>query len=223
LKVVDLPAFRSPLSPRPSAFGGVDDAEFAARIDSVAGIAKLVDEPAYVLAATPNRTSRTPGALDLNSPRVTKLVTEPPQLRNFGFDLDAGGAAQAVDGWLRRVEGERYKALALWDDGTVIFVATAGEEFLCWGRQLTEHGLLMNESALVESTYLFAELARRLHAGLRLTMPEIEFRLVLRDLMPEGSPISISTSRDTGFADEVEEDVRAGLAGAPRRIRRTAS
>ncbi|MDP6372096.1 MAG: hypothetical protein QF634_06265 [Vicinamibacterales bacterium] len=216
LKVVDPPAFRSPLSPRTSAFEGPDDAEFAARIDSVAELAKLVDEPTYILAATPNRMSRTSGALDLNSPKVTKLVTEPPQLRNFGFDLDAGGAAQIADGWLRRAEGERYKALGLWDDGTLIFVATAGEEFLCWGRQLTEYGLLLNEAALVESTYLFAELARRLHVGLQLAMPEIEFRLVLRELMPEALPISMSTTRDSDFADGVEEDIHAAPAAGAR-------
>ena len=170
---------------------GVEDAEFSGRIDRAAAVAKLVDEPAYILAATPNRLSRRRGLINLESPRITKLVANPPQLRNFGFDLDAGGHPEGRDGWLQASQGEHYKTLRVWDDGTLVFAATAGEEFLCWRRHRAEPGLVMNESALVESAYLFCELARRLHARLELAHHEIEYRLVLRELMPEGIPISM--------------------------------
>ncbi len=195
---------------------GIEDAEFSGRLDRTAALAKLVDEPTYILAATPNRHSRRPGLIALESPTVTKLVTDPPQLRNFGFDLDAGGQPEVRDGWLQASQGEHYKALGVWDDGTVVFAATAGEEFLCWGRNRAELGLVMNESALVESAYLFCEFVRRLHARLQLASHEIAYRLVLRDLMPEGIPVSMAGASDAPLTlmDDLEGDVHAApMAG----------
>ena len=188
----------------------MEDAEFSSRIDGAVAAAKLVDEPAYILAATLDRYSRRPGLIKLDSPKVGKLVADPPQLRNFGFDLDSGGKPEVSDGWLQTSQGEHYKALGVWDDGTLLFAATAGEEFLCWGRHQADQGLVVNASALVESAYLFCELARRLHSGLELTVSDIEYRLVLRDLMPEGMPMSlVAGSEATSVIDDLDGDIHS--------------
>ena len=106
------PAPRRPRgAARTQGLPGVEDAEFSGRIDWAAAVAKLVDEPAYILAATPNWLSRRRGLINLESPRITKLVANPPQLRNFGFDLDAGGHPEGRDGWLQASQGEPYKTL----------------------------------------------------------------------------------------------------------------
>ena len=76
----------------------------------------------------------------------------------------------------------------------------------------------MNESALVESAHLFCELARRLHARLELAHHEIEYRLVLRELMPEGIPISMAgaSGASSTLMDDLEGDVHAAPTAGVR-------
>jgi hypothetical protein len=63
----------------------------------------------------------------------------PPELRRVGFNLGTlGKGARIIVGQLPRVLQPEYSALDLWRNGTLVFVATGGREYLCWGRYESE-------------------------------------------------------------------------------------
>lgn len=189
----------------------ITNPEFAAHIDEAMSLADLTDLPAYTLATMPRVLPGVVERIDVRNPKLVKLLESPPTLRAFGFDLDAGGEAQVVDSRLQRSLTPQDKALALWEDGTLVFAATAGEDFLCWGKLLADRGLQINEAALVESAYLFAELSRRIYMGLKPGDRDIDYRLELRNMDPEGIPISLVP----GPYDPLDDQSGANIHSAP--------
>jgi len=128
------------------------------RIQDAIRIAGLSDRPAYVLTAWPIAPVQIPHLFASKSSRVVKLLESPPTLRTAGFEIDAGGRAEIVEGKLMRAaypEGNRD--LELWRDGSLFFVAPADQEFLCWSRR-PPPPLVINPVVLLESIYLFCEL-----------------------------------------------------------------
>ena len=189
----------------------ITNPEFAAHIDEAMSVAELTDLPAYILATMPRVLPGLVERIDVRNPKLAKLLESPPSLRDFGFDLDAGGDAQVVDGRLQRSLTTQDKTLALWEDGTLVFVATAGEDFLCWGKLLADRGLRINEAALVESAYLFAELSRRIYMGLKPGARDIDYRLELRNMDPQAIPISLVP----GPYDPLDDQFGANIHSAP--------
>jgi hypothetical protein len=149
----------------------------------------LLQSPAFILAAIPTQPVEIPTLFARRNAEIVRLLEQPPELRPSGFDLNTGAPARIIRGQLRRAVNTGYKILDLWRDGTLIFVATGGAEFLCWGKQTRAGGRLrINPLVLIESTYLFAELARKVFEHAQPHPEEIKYRLQLQNMTVNSEP-----------------------------------
>lgn len=165
------------------------------RIAALVAAAELSGAPTYVLAAVP-----TPGLsgrelFGTHAREVADMLWHPPKIRSMGFDLDTGSQAEIIEGRARRSVAPHFKALELWRDGVLLFVATANADFLAWASK-EEGGLLcINPLVLAESSLLFAQLAQN---TLRLLAPataKVDFSLHLERLCVGGAPPVLSAGR----------------------------
>ena len=151
--------------------------------------AELSNRRSFSLGAIPMEPIEIPTLFESRDADLVRLLENPPELRNAGFDLNTGSSVRIVRGQLQRAVAPEAKIIELWRDGTVIFAGTADEDFLCWGRHSTiGGGLRINPLALVESTYLFAELSRRIFESGKPQPTVLQYRLALENLNPDGNP-----------------------------------
>lgn len=150
--------------------------------------------PTFVLAAVPVQ----PGNVEIptlfasQDAEVVRLLEHPPELRRHGFDLDTGSsAAKIIEGKRRRTMLDKYKALNLWRDGTLIFTADGGRNFLSWGNY-PEGPLRVNTLALIESTFLFCDLSKNVFKQAQPTPTNIEYTLGLWNMNVANKPFYIS-------------------------------
>ncbi len=187
-----------------------------ARVEQTLTESTLHQHPAFILTAFPIQPVEIPTLFERRDAEVVRLLERPPELRDNGFDLTTGAPARIVGGQLRRAVVPEWKVLELWRDGTLIFAAAGDDNFLSWGRYSRGgRPLRINQLVLIEATYLFAELSRRVcdHAEPRPT--EIEYRLELRSMTVAGTPCGLVPGRLGTFGWEFGTDIRrAPAAGA---------
>lgn len=147
----------SRLNSLPSAeIAKVDQQQIEQRVEDAIKACQLRGSPTFVLVGIPTRKLNLRQLFESRSSEVSRLIERPPQLRDVGFNIDAGHNSKIVEGKARRSVLEEYKLLELGRDGLAIFVAHGGSDFLCWGRSNRQmDGRLINQVALVESVYLF--------------------------------------------------------------------
>jgi len=120
--------------------------------------------PAYVLAFTPEVKIEIPSLFASRNAQVVSLLEQPPDLRLHGFGLGTGAQAKIIEGVRRSAATPQFKSLNLWADGTFIFAADGGIDFLCWGSHASMSGTLrINPIALLESAYLFSSLGHAIY------------------------------------------------------------
>jgi hypothetical protein len=109
----------------------------------------------FALIATPSYALDLKGLFQSRSHALVGLLDAPPEVREVGFDINAGGNSQ-IHGRLRRAQIEHSKLLEIHRDGVIIFIASSGTEGLCWGNRKRQerHGLI-NQLALIEMVYSF--------------------------------------------------------------------
>jgi len=160
------------------------------RMESAREKAGLQDCPVFTLAAAPVDAIEIQEIFEGNSDTV-RLIDKPPELRWAGFDLDTGAASEIVRGQLRRA-GNRGKIIEVWRDGTIIFVVDGGDDHLSWGKRTKAGGpLYINPLVLIESTYLFAELSKRIYGKSTPVSKEFVYRLELGKMTVRGKPCSL--------------------------------
>jgi hypothetical protein len=90
---------------------------------------------------------------------VAYKLTHTAPLRRDGWSLETTGPARIIEGeFIRATNGSR-KVIDLYRDGTLIFVASAEEEFLGWGKEFAAEEMI-NPLAFIEATYSFAKFYR---------------------------------------------------------------
>lgn len=145
--------------------------------------------PTYILTCVPAHPLEVEGLFESRSAEIVKTLEHPPELRYSGFDVDAGETAEIVSGVRRRAMIPQYKILCLWQDGTLIFAADGGPDFLSWGRLATEHGpMRINQLALVESVFLFTSLSQKVFEHANPQPRELEYRLEIRNMTVNSKP-----------------------------------
>lgn len=186
----------------------------AERIETALSEAALHQEPAFILCAVPRQSIRLPTLFQSRDAEIVRLLEKPPELRHAGFDLFTATSAEIVKGQLRRAVQPGYKILELWRDGTLIFAATGGTEFLCWGRRTQEEQpLRINQLVLLESTYLFAELSRRIFNQAEPKPRALEYGLSLRNMTAGDDPCRLISGPLGTFAWQFGHDIH--LAPGP--------
>lgn len=138
--------------------------------------AGLKDRPAYVLLSYLANSPDIQGLFSTGTHKAVELLHHPPHIRNMGFALSTGDTPQIVRGelWRAGTYGSR-QVLELWRDGTIIFLAKGDEEFLCWGPQRRHGDNPINPYVLVETAYLFCQLASEIYKD--LVPPESRARI----------------------------------------------
>lgn len=160
----------------------------------------FAERPSFILAAWPLNHSRFPTLFESRAAEVVRLLENPTRLRVAGFDLSTRRQSEILDGELRRCVIPGSKLIELWRDGPLIFVSAGDGWHLCWGMESTgATGLRINNLALTETTYLFADLALKISAH---SVPEprgLAIALQLASMTVEGVPCSLNNYRPSPF------------------------
>lgn len=153
------------------------------RLSNALNTVQLESDPAFLLYVFPIVNTSVLDLLDSRNSEATSIIRNPPQLRFHGFGLETDQEPVIVKGQLRRSIINKYKMIEVWKDGTLIFIATGENEFLCWGKRKQIHdSLRINPIALIESTYLFCELARQLFELTEPKNPPLKFGISLKNV-----------------------------------------
>ncbi len=163
----------------------VTEQELFTRIAAASEAVDLTDKPSYALAVRPAEATDLPALFRSRKDPVVQSLEKLPRLRESGFHLNASGPARIVDANRRRVPVQEGGLLELWRDGTLLCVVRGDEKYLCWPPALVGPQaafLAINAIALVESAYLFIELARKIYEGSQPIPGEVEFSIILRNM-----------------------------------------
>jgi hypothetical protein len=156
----------------------------------------LNERPTIYLAAWPSQPVEFPTLFESRTTPLVQLLDNPPRLRSNGFDLNTDQLSEIVQGLLRRSSNPRLKLLELWRDGVLISVAPGDEWLLCWGMDSTaSSGLIINNLALAEMTYLFSDLALKIFQYPVPKPLKLNICLGLATMMPERQPFYLSSKR----------------------------
>lgn len=155
------------------------------RVEALVEESQLASEPTFVLSATPLISLDARRMFESESDPLVQCLASPPEIREMGFDLDSGEYPQITDTDSRRAILDGYKGLQYWVDGTLVFVATGGEEFLSWGERSADFPFEIHPVVLLESTLLFCKLYRATLELLRAAPTTITYELLLRGMCVE--------------------------------------
>lgn len=170
------------------------------RIDTALVAAGRHEQPAFVLAAIPKRELNLRPLFEARDTPLVELLENPPRLRRSGFDLNVDINSRIIEGRLRRTVLEDFELLEFHRDGVAIYVAPGDGNRLCWGRsQLQRDGYLINQVALVEMTYLFCLLVKRLYEGHLRQEESFDLQMQLLRLSMAGRNFVLQPGALNGF------------------------
>jgi hypothetical protein len=158
------------------------------RIEKAISEIDLINSPVLILAALPIPHIEIPALFERRESEIVNLLRHPPELRAHGFDLNTGTSPNIVRGELRRSVTRQYKILDLWRDGTLVFIGRGDCDFLSWPKPLRSGALRINQLALIETTFLFVELCRRVYNMAKPIPENMKFHLELRNMTINGNP-----------------------------------
>jgi len=169
------------------------------RIEHALTAVNLQEQPVFILAATPMHPVNIPSLFTSTQADIVHLLEHPPQLRPYGFGWRTEERARIVQGQLRRVMIPEYKILDLWQEGTLIAAGIGNGSFLSWGSDRPEKPLdilLINPTVFIESTYVFAELSKRVFSLAQPLPRGVEYRIELRNMTVNGKPCKLGRLMD---------------------------
>lgn len=160
--------------------------------------------PNIILASTSANTCTFPDLLKSRYAAIVQLLENPPVLRPNGFAItpsDNTGAAEIIEGRLRRRLARGYKLIELWQDGALITIGPGDDDMLCWFMRSQTNpppGLPIRNFVLTEVTLNFCRLAAEIfkHAEPRPT--QLRFSLTLNNMTEDGVPCKLSPRDDSG-------------------------
>src|SRR2546425_9877749 len=93
-----------------------------------------MSSPVYLISATPLEPSMLKNFFDSTRGSLMDALSNPPGFRYAGWDLQTLDRARIVDGEYLEVSNGDRKRIQLYEDGTLLAKASAGPDFLAWGR-----------------------------------------------------------------------------------------
>jgi hypothetical protein len=119
---------------------------------------------------------------------IVNLMTNPPELRETGWDVFCGFNPRSIGGeFLRNGESNR-RVLDVYPDGTVVFVALINEDLLAWG---SKSGSRVHPLALTETLWGISAFYRELVKHFEKEPVKVAFQLELQNLMLDGVPTTL--------------------------------
>jgi hypothetical protein len=119
------------------------------------------DAPLIYFDASAESPCTFPTLFKSQSQRVVRLIENPPQLRQNGFEIWADRTSEIVEGRVRRNAITGHRLIELWEDGEFIFVGEGDEDFLGWSVGGTgTRPIHISNFVLAEATLHFCWLIR---------------------------------------------------------------
>lgn len=162
-------------------------------------------QPLFILLAKPTTTVQIDRMFERGA--VQALLEQPGELRYAGWDLETRDRARIVRGEYLEVAAGDRKRIQLYEDGTLIVRIPADSEFLGWGRSEQEFAKRprLNPLALIEVTYNFVDLYRRIIAHAKPTPPEHILRASLRNAAIEENKLYLNPYGVDTWAYELDD------------------
>lgn len=152
-----------------------------------------MNKPFYILSAKLQYPMYIPNFFSIQNNPIYDLLSNPPFLRKYGWNLITLDTPRIVKGECWEVRNADRKLIRLYKDGTIITRFAADGSFLGWGRHdhpevkgISEDVPVLNALALIEVTYEFEAFCASIFQGIRvLDNPAVSINIELTD-MAEG-------------------------------------
>lgn len=127
---------------------------------------KINKVPLYILAVAPDQKIQFDLFLETGENSPKELLERPPYVRYMGWNMLTLDQAKIREGSYWEVKNGERKTIQLYRDGTLLAIADADSSFLGWGQSEQDfmNNPELNSLALIEYTYEFVELYRRIIA-----------------------------------------------------------
>jgi hypothetical protein len=139
---------------------GIVDQEREKRLKEARIASGRDDAPVVYYTATPVGDCDFPTLFASRSERIVRLIENPPQLRQPGFEIWAEKLSTIIERKLRRNMLPETRLIELWRDGMFIFIAQGDEDFLGWRTHGFEKPIHINNFVLAESILTFCWLMK---------------------------------------------------------------
>jgi hypothetical protein len=153
------------------------------------------DSPIVYFMATTEGPCDFPTLFKSHAERVVRLIENPPQLRNNGFELWADRTSEIVEGRFRRNMIAGHRLIELWKDGHFIFIAPGDEDFLGWSVGSSDgKPIHISNFVLAESTLVFCWLAKWIFAEANPKPPVIRLAVGFDNLSRPAGNATLGTA-----------------------------
>ena len=144
--------------------------------------AGLHEQPCILLAATAAEPVAIVEMFESAEHPIVALLSHPPQIRPAGFDLTTNQPPEIVEGRSRRSIVSGWKGLELWRDGTIVFAAAGGDDFLSWATPEEYDAFRINPVTLIESILIFCRFTADVFGLIKQPPARVRLRLQLHDM-----------------------------------------
>ena len=109
----------------------IDPETLETRVTEASMVLELDELEKFVLVGMPTQPLDLRGLIESRQSRLSQLIDHPPELRDAGFDVSAGGDSTLIGGKCRRSAWKGNRLLEAYRDGMALFMWRAGESGLC--------------------------------------------------------------------------------------------
>jgi hypothetical protein len=171
--------------------------EFEEIILPTASEVGLSSRPLFVLGSLPTQPIRFPSFFAGANDAFVRAFERPPQFRDSGFDFVLNKQSSLINGSIRRVAVDGYKAFQVDREGALLLLLPGDEDFLSWpqyGRSFQPKAppLAINTFVLTEVTLLFAYWVKAVYEFAEPAPQRIRFFIGLEGVNTEGGPARLS-------------------------------
>lgn len=170
------------------------------------------DRPVFIYSMTP--LGRTAYKQFFEPGDLKKIIEDPGQIRNAGWDLTTRDRARIVNGEYLEVASAERKRIRVYEDGSVLVRVSGDEDYLSWGQnsETFDRAPRLNTLSLIEFTLNFCKLCSRLVELMEPRPQEVYLKVEIKNaffgqaklfLIPR--PVStwaVAASHDRHYAPE---------------------
>lgn len=175
------------------------------RLESTTKYENLKARRSIVLVANPNASQDLQTIFSSESGSIKRTLEHPPVVRTHGWTMETLDQARIVRGEMLRVANGARKVIDLYRDGTMIFAASAGGDFLAWGKGGEPK---INPLALIEVVYSFMILYQAVIADFEKPPEKVSFAVRLLNTNLDGKKSTLTPYGLQSLAQMFDEGTR---------------
>src|SRR5271170_186 len=139
------------------------------------------DRPVFIYSMSPR--GKTAYKQFFEPGDLKKIIEDPGQIRNAGWDLTTGERARIVNGEYLEVASAERKRIRVYNDGSVLVRVSGDEDYLSWGQnaQTFDRAPRLNTLSLIEFTLNFCKLCSRLVVLMEPRPREVDLKVEIKN------------------------------------------